>query len=274
MKKLFYLACCLTVALSLGCVAITYPTITDNDGGGSTVTNTNGKAHLIETTQTSQTVDGRRFELVSFVDQTAGGNQKLTSYQLELAASTSNFHSDTYCNPDWTGCAWLTNSYDPDTVPCTFSTPGVRLNLNCLSVSAIGLCFGSRPGECGRSVEKTSMTPADIQTILANGVPQGNHTLIYNLSNANGSVQLVDGSGNIMNPAFRGVVQAKINLSKNLLSFEQNSALRAQNMLTVANIAGSSFQSGSANITAFGVSKSVRYSLLDRDFYANLAHKF
>src|SRR5262245_66462110 len=113
MKKLFYLAFCLTAALSLGCVAIVYPTITDNAGNGDTGTNTNGKAHLIETGQTSSTAGAKRFEHVAFVDQTAGGVQKVTDYDLELAATTSNFHSDTYCNPDWTGCAWFTNNYTP-----------------------------------------------------------------------------------------------------------------------------------------------------------------
>src|SRR5262245_53978348 len=150
MGKLLYPAFVLTIALSLGCVAINYPLITDNAGSGSFVVDTNGKAYIFKGGGGSQVVGGKRFEHIVFVDQTASGDHSLTAYELELAANTSNFHSDTYCNPDWAGCAWFTNHYTPPG-SCTFYGPGSNLNFNCLKISVFGLCFSSRPGECGRS---------------------------------------------------------------------------------------------------------------------------
>src|SRR5262245_51647446 len=109
MRQILYAGFCVCFFLTPGCVAISWPCITDSGGNGRFTVNTNGKAHIIECVQSSLTNAGRRFERVSFVDQSGSGYQTVTAYDVEVAAHTSNFHSDTYCNPDWTGCAWFTN---------------------------------------------------------------------------------------------------------------------------------------------------------------------
>ena len=55
MKKLFYLGFCVMLSLGVGCAITNYELITDNDqvsnGQGSGVVNTNGKAHIRESSQ-------------------------------------------------------------------------------------------------------------------------------------------------------------------------------------------------------------------------------
>lgn len=271
MKKLLYAAFCLTVAISLGCIALTYPTITDNDGSGVAVVNTNGKAHLIESSQTSQTLPGGRFEHVSFVDQGPGANQKLTSYELELGA-VPNFHSDTYCNPDWTGCAWVTNDYDPATVPCSFSV--ARLNLNCLEISAVGVCFGYRPGECGRSMKSPAgLSASDLRTFLESGVELSPHLLEYTISPVNTSIDLTDPVGNTKSFNFSGSYQATLNLNRGMVNVDLSSIVHEQNLLMLANIADTSFANGTAHISFNGIPRDVEYGLLPGDHYRTVARR-
>jgi len=266
MKKLFYLAFCLTVVLSLGCATITYPTITDNDGNGVTVTNTNGKAHLVETAQTSQIVGGRRWEFISFVDQAAGGSQKLTAYNLELAASTSNFHSDTYCNPDWTGCAWFTNDYVPP-APCSFYTAGTHINFQCLQASPLGICFSSRPGECGRAIRSVrNLGASEITSILNMGVEQGPN-LTFSINSGSTNLVLQNGVGSITNFKFIGNTEAVWNLNKGLVSLNAGTPNWASQMRQAANLFDGGFKEGTAQLTFGGVTRNINYAALKGDVY-------
>jgi hypothetical protein len=271
MKKLFYLAFCLTAALSLGCVAITYPTITDNDGNGTTVENTNGKAHLIETAQTSATAGGKRYEHVAFVDQGPGNNQTVTDYDLELAASTSNFHSDTYCNPDWTGCAWFTNNYTPP-ASCTFYGPGSSINFNCLKISVVGLCFSSRPGECGRALNTRGMKhlqPSEISDLINMGV-EGPNSLRYNLNAANTRITLQNPSGSVTSFRPAGNTELTWNLAKGTMSLDMSSPMYAVNIRKLASVSDSGFRSGSMELTFGNVTRDLSYSLVNGDKYRQI----
>lgn len=269
MKKLFYLAFCLTAALSLGCVTIVYPTITDNDGSGVSVVNTNGKAHIIESSQTSSSVGGKRFEHVAFVDQAAGGSQKLTDYDLELAAGSSNFHSDTYCNPDWTGCAWFTNNYTPPG-DCTFYGAGSKLNLNCLQFSVLGVCFSSRPGECGRAVRTVkNLRGSEISSLIGMGVENGtNLTFNFNANTAHITLQNPQGSVSTMKLA--GNTEATLNLNKGLLKVDMSSPTYAVNVRKLASLIDSGFKTGSAQLTYGNVTRTVNYGLLSGDVYRKM----
>src|SRR5262249_39378666 len=148
-----WLVVCAGALVSLACVDISYPVITDSSGMGPFNVNTNGKA-ILRLGTSAMTVGGKTYEAVNFLDHTAAGIHRHSSYEMELATGTSNLHSDTYCNPDWTGCAFFTNDYQAPVpgYPCTFYGPGASMNLNCLNVSIIGFCYSSRPGECGRSL--------------------------------------------------------------------------------------------------------------------------
>lgn len=116
MRKLSYLGFCLVLALGVGCAITNYPVITDNDqlgpGGaqpGGFIVNTNGKAHIIETSQVSWLyTDGHHEEGFSFADQNSAGDQTLTAYINFSLPGDATFHDDTYCSPDWNGCAFWT----------------------------------------------------------------------------------------------------------------------------------------------------------------------
>lgn len=271
MKKLFYMAFCLAAALSLGCVTIVYPTITDNDGMGQFVTNTNGKAHLVETSQSGAIVGAKAYEHVAFIDQSASGSHKVTDYDLEINAATSNFHSDTYCNPDWTGCAWFTNNYTPPG-SCTFYGPGASFNLNCLQFSVIGVCFSSRPGECGRALSTQGMKnlqASEIADLISMGI-EGPNTLTYNLNAANTRVTLQNPSGSVTALRLAGNTEVEVNLAKGTSRIDMSSPMYAVNIRKVASLADNGFKHGTAQVTIGNVSRTISYAMVNGDVYRKL----
>jgi hypothetical protein len=271
MKKLFYLAICVVAVASLGCATIVYPTITDNDGNGAATINTNGKSHLIETAQTSATVGGKRFEHVTFIDQAAGGSQKLTVYDLELAAGTSNFHSDTYCNPDWTGCAWMTNNYTPPG-SCTFYTSGTSFNFNCLNFSVLGLCFSSRPGECGRALNTRGMKnlqASEIGTLIGMGI-EGPNTLRYNLNAANTRITLQNPTGSVTSLRLAGNTEVSLNIKKGLATVDAGNPLYAVTIRKAASLSDNGFKNGTAELSYGNITRTINYGMLSGDVYRKL----
>jgi hypothetical protein len=271
MKKLLYLAFCLTAALSLGCVTIVYPTITDNAGNGQFVTNTNGKAHLIETSQSGGIVGAKAYEHVAFVDQAANGSQKITDYDMEINAATSNFHSDTYCNPDWTGCAWFTNNYTPPG-SCTFYGPGANFNLNCLQFSVLGVCFSSRPGECGRSLETRGMKhlqASEIANLINMGI-EGSNTLRYNLNAANTHITLQNPQGSVTSLRLAGNTEVTMNLAKGFMNMDMSSPMHAVNIRKVASLVDNGFKHGTASISFGNVTRQINYGMVNGDSYRKL----
>lgn len=271
MKKLFYLAFCLTAALSLGCVTIVYPTVTDNAGNGQFVTNTNGKAHLVETSQSGAIVGAKAYEHVAFLDQSAGGSQKITDYDAEINANTSNFHSDTYCNPDWTGCAWFTNNYTPPG-SCTFYGPGASFNLNCLQFSVLGLCFSSRPGECGRSLNTAGMKhlqASEIADLINMGV-EGQNTLRFNVNAGNTRITLQNPQGSITALRLQGNTELTLNLQKGFMRIDGSSPTYALNILGAASKFDNGFKHGTAQISFGNVTRTINYAAVSGDVYRKL----
>lgn len=269
MKKLFYLAFCLTAALSLGCVAITYPTVTDNDGQGQFVTNTNGKAHLVETSQSGAIVGAKAFEHVAFLDQSAAGTHKVTDYDLEINAATSNFHSDTYCNPDWTGCAFFTNDYTPPGA-CTFADG--KFNYNCLNFSVIGVCFSSRPGECGRALQTRgtkNLQPSEIADLISMGIESPN-TLTYNLNAANTRITLQNPSGSVTSLRLAGNTEIQVNLSRGFTHIDMSSPMYAVNVRKAASLFDNGFRSGTAQVQFGNVTRTINYAAVAGDVYRRI----
>lgn len=271
MKKLFYLAFCLAVAACLGCTALTYPCITDvgcDNNQSNFMVNTNGKAHVEETTHVSVNTGAKEFEHVAFIDQSAGGNQNLTTYECAHAAGSSNFHSDTYCNPDWTGCAWLTNNYACSPAPpCSFGAAGVSINYNCLDISAVGLCYSSRIEECGRSYKTYRGMTATEWVSLLNSMTETPTGVSFNLNGANtgltmrwdnGAVAGFKLGGNYFVDLNTRKARAEVNLGPNHFS---STIPRFASLL---NANGTNF----VMTTSWGgVTRDINVSALDPSFY-------
>lgn len=255
MKKLLYVAFCLTVAMSLGCIAITWPCITDNDLQSEALVNTNGKAHLFETSQTGLLTGGKMYTHASFVDQTAGGMQKLTVYEME--GMPYQFHTDTYCNPDWTGCAWFTYDYACYPFPaCTFYGPGAKLNLNCFLTSAVGLCNYVRYGECGRSLRMPNMQWSEIDQLMNSAVENGN-ILTFNINRGNTSVTFQNGTGQLASWGLVGNQELNLDLNHGRATIQAGTSY-ANSMRKLSQIVDQGFQNGLMTITRNGVSKSLQ----------------
>jgi hypothetical protein len=213
MKKYVLLAFGLLVALNLGCVLVnvSYPTISDNTGtsGPIPIVNTNGKAHIIETGQTIDFLpNGDNAELVAFVDQDAKGFHRETAYQIVSTGDpNSHFHADTYCNPDWTGCSFVSSDYQSDPFglnECSWAGLGTRFNFNCVGIGFTGLCTTYRLGECGRSA--LNIDPSQLSQILNNGSQinwNGKHGLLYNVNALTTQVTL-SGNGQSYDLRLRG----------------------------------------------------------------------
>jgi hypothetical protein len=177
MRKLSYLGFCLVLALGVGCAVTDYPVITDNDqlgpGGaqpGGFIVNTNGKAHIIEQTSAAWLYgDGHHEEGIAFVDQNSAGDQTITNYINFSLPGDATFHDDTYCNPDWNGCAFWTAD---NPVTGDVNVFDGTHNLACFQGRAgWGVkVSASRSAECGR----TDMNLADQINFYAMG-QLGNH---------------------------------------------------------------------------------------------------
>lgn len=263
MKKLFYLAFCLTVAMSLGCVNITYPCITDNSGNGNVNTNTNGKAHLDETSQTGLLANGKMYEQVSFVDQGAGGGQNLTIYEQEETAY--QFHSDTYCNPDWTGCPWFTYDYQCGASDCTFYGAGTRLNFNCLLTTASGVCPYTRGGECGRGKPLPSnLNWSTIDAFASMGIEKGN-SLEFNVNRGNFNATLQNAQGGIASFPTAGNLVWTLHLGTGRVTLDASNPIYSINARKWASLVEQGFGSGVANLRYGSVSRDFTYQSLSAD---------
>jgi hypothetical protein len=230
MKKLSYAAFCFVVGMAFGCIPVEYAIITDNDqtngdssnggtGDGAPV-NTNGKAHIRETTQFAAAFpDGTYYENISFIDQKPDGTATLTTYGNTTPPggdpnSLSIFHDDLYCNPDWNGCSVYTSQDNND---CIY-LDGVGNSVNCFDGQHNGNCgslvlllasdryYGS---ECGRN----RLRLEDRLTVLASGRLReraGVMGLVYNLNASNFNIVLDNNRGTSTNLPVRGNMQFRV----------------------------------------------------------------
>jgi hypothetical protein len=227
MKKLLYLGFCLVLAMAFGCAYTEYAIITDNDqtnsdssNGGSgdgTPVNTNGKAHLQETTQIAVGfADGSYQETISFIDQKMDGTATLTTYSNNTPPgggpnSLSFFHDDLYCNPDWNGCSIYTSQDNND---CIY-LDGVGNTANCFDGSYNGACgtlalllASSRyyAGECGRG-RITLQQQLELAAAGQLRERAGVMGLLYNLNASNFNITLDNNQGVRTNLPMRGNLQ-------------------------------------------------------------------
>lgn len=197
MKKLLYLGFCAMLSLGVGCAITDYSLITDNDqvanGQGSGVVNTNGKAHLIESSQIATIWPDGTDEWIAFVDQKANGDRTITNYNNFSTGGFPTFHDDQYCNPDWQGCSMVT-APDPeigDVDPFDYT-----FNINCKGIRSISLLLSTTRyyGECGRGF----MSLED-RISLVNmgriGNKLGMTGLFYDLNNLNTTIKLNNNAG-------------------------------------------------------------------------------
>lgn len=283
MKKLIYIAFCMTVAMSLGCVALIYPNVTDNEGQGQFDVKTKS-AHLEETAQTSQTVGSRRIEHVAFLDQKKGTKHKLKAWALELAVSTTNFHSDTFCNAKFANgvdkCRWLENKYAPPG-PCSFTAPGVKLDLKCLGdFSAIGLCFSTRPGECGDKPGKgipgadslrLPFDKGELTSLLNAGVEDSRGILNFTVNAGNTQLVFDNGSQSFF-PTIAGSYVIPVNMAKGFVDLDMSGLNHATNLRTFAKMLEDGGQSNwTYTVTYNGVTRSGQFAALDPAHYLMVA---
>lgn len=204
MKKLFLLG--LAVAMGFGCAITNYSLITDNDLGTSGATvNTNGKAYIRQSSQIATLFPDGQDNIMWFVDQKANGDRALSNYDFATAIGQPYFKDDSYCSPDWTGCAVVTAS-DPETGDTSIFD--YSLNANCPGLRGLAFLLSTSRyyGECGRAKADriTSMMNIANQmtTVQLNGTTwlkgvlnSTNSTVIMN--NNNGSTQAFSPAGDI-----------------------------------------------------------------------------
>jgi hypothetical protein len=155
MRKLFYLGFCVVLATGVGCAITDYELITDTDqlNGAETdaVVNTNGKAHIMESSQVATIWSDGTDELFSMVDQKANGDRTITTYNNFTSTYPADdpWHDDLYCNPDWNGCA-IWSAPDPE-VGDVDRFDG-SWNQNCFGSRSLSVLAATTRyiGECGR----------------------------------------------------------------------------------------------------------------------------
>jgi hypothetical protein len=198
MRKLFYLGFCAVLAMGVGCAITNYALITDTDQllNGDDVTygvvNTQGKAHILEGSQVATIWSNGTDELFSMVDQTAGGDRTITTYNNFTSDYPAErpWHDDFYCNPDWQGCAiWDAN--DPEVGDTDIF--GGKWNQNCNGSRSLSLLVSSGRfyGECG----KDTLNPAiDERVALMTygylGTLNGEEGLWFDYDKTNSSVRV------------------------------------------------------------------------------------
>jgi hypothetical protein len=188
MRKLLYLGFCLVLVSGFGCAITNYGTITDNNQSNtaSGVINTNGKAHINETSQIATIWPDGTDELINFVDQAGDGTAVLTTYNNFSTGSEPTFHDDLYCNPDWNGCSSFTAPDDNDSNLFDGTS-----NANCSGARSLSLLLstGRYYGECGRQAAK--FDTADKLQALSTALQAerfGRKGLLWHLNSANTSV--------------------------------------------------------------------------------------
>lgn len=229
MKKLLYLSFCLVLALAFGCAITNYSAISDNDqtdspqAGGGPI-NTNGKAHLVESSQVATGWSDGTDELFSFVDQKANGDRTISTYNNHSGnAGQPIFHSDLYCNPDWAGCAVWT-SPDPEVGDATIfdGTP----NVNCFGFRSLSILLSSSRyyGECGREAW-TFEERLQLMGEGAIGERFGAVGLLYNLNAGTLEIQLDNNQGVVSNLAVRGNAELWVAGNSNLAFLDLSNPL-------------------------------------------------
>lgn len=176
MRKFLYLGFCLVLSMGVGCAITDYETITDNtqfvnsffkdkdfekgkapeDGF---IVDTDGKAHIVETSQVATIWSDGTDEMLVFVDQAANGDRVLQTYNNFATVDQSTFHDDLFCNPDWSGCAVWTardaGDCDPAAGGCraNFQFDGVA-DVNCLGIRSLSVLAATSRygGECGNEI--------------------------------------------------------------------------------------------------------------------------
>ncbi|MBD3867697.1 MAG: hypothetical protein IFK94_06205 [Acidobacteria bacterium] len=188
MKKVFYVACCLVLAMGVGCAITNYELITDDDGSA---VNTNGKAAIMPSSQIGTLWPDGMDESFSMVDQKANGDRTLTTYNNHTTDQT--FIDWLYCSPDWNGCSMVTAS-DPEVGDVSIFD--FTLNRNCSGLRSLSYVLSTTRyyGECGRAMASVSdrislMNMGNITT--QNGV----EGLLYNLNRNTFSIRLDNNSG-------------------------------------------------------------------------------
>lgn len=228
MKKLFYLGFCLVLVMAFGCAITDYGTITDNDqtqnGQGNGTINTNGKAHILESSQVATIWSDGSDELFSFIDQKGDGTATLTTYNNFSSGSDPTFHDDFYCNPDWQGCSIFTAQDDND--GNLFDGVG---NTNCFGWRSISvlLSSGRYYGECGRQ----RLSLEDKLNFAALGELRqkyGHMGLLYNLNSSNTSLFLDNGQGSVAQLPLRGNAEFWMSGERNVASLDLTNPLMGQ----------------------------------------------
>ncbi len=197
MKKLFYLSFCAVLALGVGCAITDYEVITDNDqvanGQGNGVVNTNGKAHIRESSQVATIWSDGTDELIWFVDQKANGDQTLTTYNNFSSGGAPTFHDDFYCTPDRNGCA-ITSAPNPAVGDSDIFD--YTANANCSGYRSLSILLGTTRyyGECGRAriglQDRISM-----MNMGRIGTSLGMTGLFYDINNLNTTIRLSNMAG-------------------------------------------------------------------------------
>lgn len=197
MKKLFYLGFCVMLSLGVGCAITNYELITDNDqtatGQGSGVVNTNGKAHIRESSQIATIWPDGSDESIFFVDQKANGDRSLTTYNNFSTGGAPTFHDDFYCNPDWSGCSMVSAS-DPEVGDADIFD--YTANWNCRGIRSLSYIISTTRyyGECGRA----SMSLEDRISLMNMGRIGNNFGmtgLFYDMNNLNTTIKLNNNAG-------------------------------------------------------------------------------
>jgi hypothetical protein len=188
MKKLLYLGFCMVLAAGFGCAITDYGTITDNNqtkGGGSGPTNTNGKAHINETSQIATIWPDGTDELINFVDQAGDGTGSLTTYNNFSTGGDPTFHDDLYCNPDWNGCSVFTAPDDNDGNLFDGTS-----NANCSGARSLSILLstGRYYGECGRAAKFDVEDKVAALSSALKAERFGRAGLIWNLNSANTTI--------------------------------------------------------------------------------------
>jgi len=196
MKKLFYLGFALVLAAGVGCALTNYQLITDNDqlknqSAPTSTVNTNGKAHVIESSQIATVYPDFLEETLWFVDQRTNGDRTLTTYinrttdPVYYGGPNAQFHDDLYCNPDWQGCAVVT-AQDPEVGDVDIYD--YAYNPRCESGPTVYYLFSTTRyyGECGRSLQ-------DVGALIMMGQPKKDG-LFYLLTPANTNILLTSKS--------------------------------------------------------------------------------
>jgi hypothetical protein len=200
MRKLFYLGFCLVLMTGVGCAITNYELIVDNDQvkqGSSGTVNTQGKAHVIESSQIATLWPDGSDETIFFVDQKASGDRTLTTYNNFSTAAGPTFHDDLYCNPDHQGCA-ITTADDPEVGDVDIFD--YSFNPNCSGARSLSLLLGTTRyyGECGRGKLDLASRIA-LGNMGRIGTAIGSEGLFYDLNRSNLTISLDNNAGFVSN---------------------------------------------------------------------------